>query len=67
MRTEAGDSTWVVLGKGKRLFAEGTRPVALRAIDHRSTNAGVSIDIYVPAGEPTFGAIGPEVQAQSRA
>jgi dihydrofolate reductase len=30
----------VVLGKGRRLFAEGTRPVALRAIDHRSTDAG---------------------------
>lgn len=57
----------VVLGKGKRLFAEGTRPVALRAIDHRSTEAGVSIDVYVPAGELTFGAIGPEVEAQSRA
>ena len=56
----------VVLGRGKRLFAEGTKPVALNAIDRRSTDAGVSIDVYVPAGEPTFGAIGPEIQARSQ-
>jgi dihydrofolate reductase len=55
----------VVLGRGKRLFAEGTKPVALKAINRRSTDAGVSIDVYVPAGEPTFGAIGPEIEAQA--
>jgi hypothetical protein len=53
-------------GRGKRLFAEGTKPVALKAIDRRSTDAGVSIDVYVPASEPTFGAIGPEIEARSQ-
>ena len=45
----------VVLGREKRLFAEGTKPVALKAIDRRSTDAGVSIDVCVPASEPIFG------------
>jgi dihydrofolate reductase len=57
----------VVLGRGKRLFTDGTRPAALTRIDHRATSSGVSIDVYVPAGEPTFGAVGPEVDAQARA
>jgi hypothetical protein len=56
----------VVLGRGKRLFSEGTEPVALKAIDRRSTDAGVIIEVYVPAGEPTFGAIGPEIEARSQ-
>ena len=46
----------VVLGKGKRLFADGARPVAMEH-EHQGTNAGsVSIDVYTPTGEPTFGA-----------
>lgn len=54
------------LGMGKRLFAEGTKPAALKAIDHRP-GAGLTIDVYVPVGEPTFGAIGPEIEAQANA
>lgn len=46
----------VVLGTGKRLFADGARPVALNHVDHRSTSTGVSIDVYTPAGPPTYGA-----------
>jgi dihydrofolate reductase len=45
----------VVLGKGKRLFAEGAKPVALNWTDHKRTSTGVSIDVYTPAGEPTYG------------
>jgi dihydrofolate reductase len=45
----------VVLGKGKRLFAEGAKPAALNLVDHKTTSTGVSIDVYTPAGEPTFG------------
>jgi dihydrofolate reductase len=45
----------VVLGKGKRLFADGAKPAALNWIDHKRTSTGVSIDIYTPAGEPTYG------------
>ena len=45
----------VVLGKGKRLFADGAKPAALNVVDHKSTSTGVSIDVYRPAGEPTYG------------
>jgi dihydrofolate reductase len=45
----------VVLGKGKRLFADGAKPAALTHIDHKTTSKGVSIDVYTPAGEPTYG------------
>jgi dihydrofolate reductase len=45
----------VVLGKRRRLFAEGAKPAALNWIDHKRTRAGVSIDVYTPAGEPSYG------------
>ena len=45
----------VVLGKGRRLFTEGTRPAALRLVDTRTTASGVTISVYEPAGEPTYG------------
>ncbi|MGI5526549.1 dihydrofolate reductase family protein [Streptomyces syringium] len=45
----------VVLGKGKRLFAEGAVPTALRLTDSRTTGAGVALQTYEPAGRPTFG------------
>lgn len=45
----------VVLGKGKRLFADGAKPTALQPVSRRTTGAGVSIDVYTPAGEPTYG------------
>ena len=44
-----------MLGKGKRLFADGAKPAALSFIDHKATSTGVSIDIYEVAGEPTYG------------
>jgi dihydrofolate reductase len=46
----------VVLGKGKRLFADGAKTAALNFVDHKRTSTGVSIDVYTPAGEPTYGA-----------
>jgi dihydrofolate reductase len=52
----------VVLGKGKRLFADGAKPAALNVTDHRSTSSGVSIDVYSPAGEPTYGSVGVEYE-----
>jgi dihydrofolate reductase len=45
----------VVLGTGRRLFADGARPAALNRIDHKITSTGVSIDVFSPAGEPTYG------------
>ena len=45
----------VVLGEGKRLFADGAKPAALNLIEHKATSTDVSIDVYTPAGEPTYG------------
>ena len=45
----------IVLGKGQRLFADGTRPAALRLVDSKTTSTGVTINVYQPAGEPTYG------------
>jgi dihydrofolate reductase len=45
----------VVLGKGRRLFAEGAKPVAMRLVDSRTTDAGVAINVYQPVGEPKHG------------
>jgi dihydrofolate reductase len=45
----------VVLGTGKRLFGDGARPAALNRVSHKVTSTGVSIDVYTPAGEPTYG------------
>jgi dihydrofolate reductase len=55
----------VVLGEGKRLFAGGAKPTALRYVEHRTTSTGVSIDVYTPAGEPTYGSFGLDEQDQS--
>jgi dihydrofolate reductase len=54
----------VVLGTGKRLFADGAKPAALNVIDHKSTGTGVSIDVYTLAGKPTYGAVGAEIDEQ---
>jgi dihydrofolate reductase len=48
----------VVLGKGKRLFADGAKPAALNLVRHETTSTGVTIDVYTPAGEPTYGSFG---------
>jgi dihydrofolate reductase len=45
----------VVLGTGKRSFADGAKPATLTVLDHTTTSTGVSIDVYTPAGEPTYG------------
>ena len=55
----------VVLGKGKRLFADGAKPAALKVVDHKTTSTGVSIDVYTPAGEPTYGSFELDEQQQT--
>jgi dihydrofolate reductase len=45
----------VVLGEGKRLFGDGTKPLALEHVDHSTTSTGVNIDVYRAAGAPTYG------------
>jgi dihydrofolate reductase len=53
----------VVLGEGMRLFADGAKPTALKVVDRKSTSTGVSIDVYAPAGEPTYGSFALDEEA----
>lgn len=45
----------VVLGGGKRLFAEETPAEALRMVDHQVTRSGAVIATYEPAGKVEHG------------
>ena len=45
----------VVIGSGKRLFAGGTIPSALKLVDSKVTSTGVVIGTYEPAGEIVTG------------
>ena len=45
----------VVLGTGKRLFADGTIPSALRLVESTVSTTGVVIGTYQPAGEVITG------------
>jgi dihydrofolate reductase len=49
---------WVfplVLGSGKRLFADGTVPAGLRLVDSRVSTTGVVMGTWEPAGEVVTG------------
>ncbi|MEV1144776.1 dihydrofolate reductase family protein [Micromonospora sp. NPDC049799] len=48
----------VVLGRGRRLFADGVPPAGLRLTDSRTSGSGVLMLTYEAAGEPTFGSVG---------
>ncbi|HWL95800.1 MAG TPA: dihydrofolate reductase family protein [Nocardioidaceae bacterium] len=48
----------VVLGRGKRLFADGAGPSALRLVDTKTTSAGVAVHTYRPAGRLALGECG---------
>ena len=48
----------VVVGRGKRLFGDGTVPVALQLVDTTVSSTGVVIGTYRPAGELTVGSFG---------
>jgi dihydrofolate reductase len=45
----------LVLGRGKRLFAEGSIPVALTLVDSKVSTTGVTMTTYRRAGEITTG------------
>ncbi|GAA2096617.1 dihydrofolate reductase family protein [Actinomadura alba] len=45
----------VVLGQGKRLFADGTTPAGLELIRSTTTKSGVVYVAYEYAGEPSYG------------
>lgn len=49
---------WVfplVLGSGKRLFADGTIPAGLKLVDNKVSTTGVVVGTYEPAGEVITG------------
>jgi dihydrofolate reductase len=48
----------VVLGTGKRLFADGTIPRGLRLTDSQTSPSGVAIQRYERTGEPEYGTVG---------
>lgn len=48
----------VVLGRGKRLFGDGTPPFALRLVEHQVSQSGAMIGRYEPAGAIPLGSFG---------
>jgi dihydrofolate reductase len=50
----------VVIGSGKRLFADGTVPAGLRLVDSTVSSTGVVIGTYGSAGEIVTGTFAPE-------
>ena len=51
----------VVLGTGKRLFADGAVPAKLRLLDTRQLSSGAVISRYEPDGALQLGSFGPPV------
>ena len=45
----------VVLGRGKRLFGDGTIPAGLEVVDSKTSTTGVLVATYRRAGEPKYG------------
>lgn len=45
----------VVLGHGRRLFAEGVSAATMRLVESKTTSTGVVVQVYHPAGVPTYG------------
>ena len=45
----------VLLGRGKRLFADGAIPAGLRLVDSKASTTGVVIARYSRAGEVSIG------------
>lgn len=45
----------LVLGRGKRLFAEGAKPAALKLVEGKVSKTGIAIAKYVRAGEVKTG------------
>ena len=48
----------VLLGSGRRLFADGTVPASLRLVESRVTKGGTIMATYVPAGGVVVGSFG---------
>jgi dihydrofolate reductase len=50
----------VLVGSGRRLFAEGTRPSSLQLVDSRTTGAGAIVSVYQVASGLRQGSFGIE-------
>jgi dihydrofolate reductase len=50
----------LVIGSGKRLFADGTIPSGLKLVDSKVSTTGVVIGTYEPAGEIVTGSFAPD-------
>lgn len=50
----------VVLGRGRRLFADGALPTALKLTDSTATGTGIAIHTYEWEGRPEYGSIEPQ-------
>jgi dihydrofolate reductase len=50
----------VLLGSGKRLFAEGTIPAGLELVGGTTLGTGVFVGTYARRGKVEYGAMGPE-------
>jgi dihydrofolate reductase len=48
----------VVLGRGRRLFAEGVPPAGVRLVNSQTSGSGVTMLTYEAAGAPVFGTVG---------
>jgi dihydrofolate reductase len=52
----------VIIGTGKRLFAEGAAPAAWTLTESRATSVGVQYCAYGRAGKPQYGSFMPDEQ-----
>ena len=48
----------VLLGRGRRLFADGTAPVSLELVEGRVTKSGTILATYAPVGDVVVGSFG---------
>jgi dihydrofolate reductase len=57
----------VVLGRGKRLFGEGTIPTGLKLKESIVSTTGVTINTYVPTGDVQTGSFALEAPSTEEA
>jgi dihydrofolate reductase len=55
----------VLLGKGKKLFGEGTQPQALQLVESRVAKSGVTLNTYHPAGAVRTGSFAMSAPSQA--
>jgi dihydrofolate reductase len=55
----------VVLGTGKRLFAEGASPATMRLVDSKVSSTGVVMATFEPAGEVQTGSFAAEEPSEA--